>query len=300
MSEVARWSAADFNRFDVVITVGPSQTLARLMNLPGLRAQLMCLDLGFYHQLLAMDEGAFTRPDTGHHPRARASNRVLGYSCQPRRKIEQDLIRTGFDPRSFRWRWFEYVPMGPSYRCDYRASTQPFDVALLGTSGRDYDLIEPEALRGRRVLFLGTVGRDATLERMRTAADLTVVPRVSEDTYARLLALCRCVVVPMHPASQNVLLSVVDALASGAPLVTNWHRGLERLLRSGAPIVATGRPLLPLFSRARLRSKLSGAMGELLSDERRQRRLAADSIAFARARLDIYAVLERVRADQLK
>ena len=41
-------------------------------------------------------------------------------------------------------------------------------------------------------------------------------------------------------------------------------------------------------------------MDELLGDERTQSRLAAEFITFARAHLDIYALLERVLADHLQ
>jgi len=103
----------------------------------------------------------------------------------------------------------------------------------------------------------------------------------------------------MRSSSRNVLLSVVDALASGTPVVTSWHRGIQRLLQSAAPIVSTSRPPLPLFPRLWVRAKLCKAMGELLRDEPSRTSLVARSIAFARARLDIYAVLERMLAEQL-
>ena len=236
MSEMARWSVADFNRFDVVMTVGASQTLARLMELPGLSARLVCLDLGFYHQLLAMDEGVFTRPDADRDPPARARNAVLGYSCQPRRKVAQDLTRAGFDARRFQWRWSDYLPVGLTYRNDCRASAQPFDVALLGTSGRDYDRIDS----GCAPRLAGALPRhDGARPGARADADGDGPHRRVARGRGRLCAAAR--LVPLRPASdapsrQNVLLSVVDALASGRPIVTNWHRGIQRLLRSAAPI----------------------------------------------------------------
>jgi hypothetical protein len=305
MSEVALWSEADFNRFDVVIAVGASQTLARLMAIQGLRARLVCLDLAFYHQLLQVTGGAFyRRENVALVPRATQKHMVVCYSCQPRQKITVDLSSAGFAVRRFAWRWFDYIPLGFSHRRDYRASARPFDVALLGDSGRDYGLLEPATLRGRRVLFLGTIGRAPELERMRATLDLTVVSRLDEDNYARMLALCRCVVLPMRVARRrhglNVVLSVLDALASGTPLVTNWHRGIARLLQSATPIVATRRPPLPLFpSLWNIPGRLSSAIDGLLGDEHERRNVGGRSIDFARARLDIYTLLELVLAEQV-
>jgi hypothetical protein len=315
MREVTGWSVAEVNRFDVVIAVGPSQTLARLMAMPGLRARLVCLDLAFYHQLIDASGGAFTRGErVVTTPMAAQANRVVAYSCQPAHKIADDLRRAGFALDRFAWRWFDYIPAGLAYGRYYRADAPAFDVALTGTSGRDYAALEPEALRGRRLLFLGAVEQAPALLRLRSELDLTVVPRVDEDDYARLLSLCRCVVLPLvvprpppgRPRGSgegtNVFLSVVDALASGTPLVTTPHEGLARLERSRAPLVVIepGGPRSVLLARLlRAPSALSAGVDALLRDDARRRDLAARSVAFAREHLDIYAVLARILFEQV-
>ena len=279
MSEVDRWGEVDFSRFDVVIAVGPSQTLARLMAMPGLLAKLVCLDLSFYHQLIASSEGAFKRSENVPlAPREEQKNRVIGYSCQPEFKVTSDLRNAGFAVERFGWRWFDYIPVGFSYGRYYRADTHAFDVALLGDSGRDYSAIDPIAFRGRRMLFLGTIERAPALERMRAELDLTVVSRVSEDTYARLLALCRCVVLPMQApilhGGWNVLLSVSDSLATGTPLVTTKHAGIARLRKSRAPITVVdpleGRPSL-LSRLLRRRTRVSTGVDKVLRNEAKRR-----------------------------
>ena len=290
IADVAAWTTAEVNRFDVVLAVGPSDALAALMARPGLTARLVCLDLGFYHQLIESTAGAFLDDGPAGPPRAAGPappNGVTCYSCQPQRKVTRDLDRF-FALERFAWRWFNYIPVGFAYGAYYRSDRALFDVALLGSGGRSYADLDPAALRGARCLFLGAPERAPGLARLRAALDVTVVPRVDEATYGRLLAACRCVVLPIAPASANVLLSVVDALASGKALVTPRRDGLARLEREGAPIV--------FYDGA---ADLSATVGDLLRDAARLDDLGARTLAFAQAHMDIYGILETILREQV-
>ena len=314
VDEASRWGPAELDRFDVVLAVGPSQALARMMTMRPLRPRLVCLDLAFYHQLIEASGGVFREGrGVALPPLSEQHNRVVCYSCQPEQKIVRDLERAGFASGLFTWRWFDYIPLGLTYGRYYRASQQIFDVALLGYSSRDYTLLDPSALQGKRLLFLGAIEQAPDVDRLRSQLDITAVSRVNEDTYARLLSLCRCVALPVRSpllppglppsaAGANVFLSVVDALASGTPIVTFLHAGIERLVQSKAPLVVVDRPrtLTAIFTRLRDKSSgLSTTVRALLDDETRRRDLSERAIAFARSHMDIYAVLERILVEQV-
>jgi hypothetical protein len=309
VEELDAWGAPEFNRFDVVIAIGPSQALARLMALSGLRARLVCLDLAFYHQLIESSGGAFLheKAEIGRRERRddRApvpGNRVAGYSCQPERKIDRDLLRAGFPYRAFTWRWFDYIPIGFAYTRYYRSDRTAFDLALLGSSGRKYADLDPASFRGRRVLFLGSAEGAAELARLRAEADVTVVSRVNEDVYARLLSLCRCVVLPGDVRVDNVFLSVLDALASGKPLITSRHLGIARLERAAAPIVFYEGATVGFWRWRRPTTPspdLAAKVDATLRDEGKLRDLGDRALAFAREHLDIYRVLETILREQV-
>ncbi len=296
IAALERWGAEEFNRFDVVLHVGPSDVLARLMVMPGLTARQTMLDLAFYHQLIDAHRDPFYRGEDLVPDKHLQRNRVICYSCQPASKVRRDLA--GFcDLDLLDWRWFSYIPLGFSYYDYYRSDRQPFDVALLGRASRDYGLIDPAQVQGLRFLFVGSMANAPELERLRAEADVTVVPPVDQGTYARLLALCRCtllpVIVPAHeraPGVANVLMSVVDTLASGKPLVTSPHDGLRRLAAEGVPAVFYD-PADPADLARQLRRTLE-APG--LADD-----LGGRALAFARDRMDIYRILETIVTEQI-
>ncbi len=124
-----------------------------------------------------------------------------------------------------------------------------------------------------------------------------MVPPVDQGTYARLLALCRCsllpVIVPAHeraPGVANVLMSVVDTLASGKPLVTSPHDGLRRLMAEGVPAVFYDHAD-PADLARQLRHTLETPG---LADD-----LGGRALAFARDRMDIYRILETIVTEQI-
>jgi hypothetical protein len=291
--DVMTWSAAELNRFDVVLLIGASDVMLRLMALAGLTARLVLLDLGFYHQLLDSYPdwypGIAAKSETRIGNLAEQINRVVVYSCQPEVKVKRDLAGV-CAPGLLEWRWFNYIPIGFSYGTYYRADRRVFDVALLGTDRREYEQIDPGLFRGIRFLFLGAADRAPAIERLQAHLPVTAVSRVDEDTYARLLALCYCVVLP-HRGDyvENVFMSVVDTVAAGIALVTPHHPGIDRLEDQRLPIVFYDTTPEDLFRQ----------VSALLGDERRRCDIEERSIAFAREQLDIYRILGTILAEQV-
>jgi hypothetical protein len=289
VAEVMAWGIAELNRFDVVILIGPSDVMVRLMTLQGLTAKLVLLDLGFYHQLIE-SYPAFLKGANIVADKSRQTNRIIGYSCQPQQKVENDFAAVCALPL-LEWRWFNYIPIGFTYCSYYGSDRRAFDVALLGSSGRDYAQIEPGRFRGVRFLFLGAAEHVPVIQDLRARLDMTVVSRVNEETYARLLALCRCVVVPVYSErSTNAFLSVNDTIATGRALVTPRHVGLDRLERDGLPAV--------FYDHTRP-ADLAAHVTDLLRREERQQAIEARSIAFAKEKLDFYRILETILAEQV-
>jgi glycosyltransferase involved in cell wall biosynthesis len=272
---------AAVDRFDVVIGVGPSDAFIELGARPGLRAKLVLLDLAFYHQLIDSSAGAFLERGYKSERWRPVDRSIVAYSCQPESKVERDLGLI-FPSPHVRWHWFNYIPLGFRYRTYYTSDRHAFDVALLGAAGRDYLTIDPEPLRGRRLLFLGQAEQAPGLDRLRAELDVTCVSRVDEDAYARLLATSRSVLLPLMPKSDNVLLSVVDAMASGVPLIASRRPGFARLGAENAPI---------LFGDDR---ELSAITNDLLSDENRRAEVARRTTAFVRRHMDIHLILETI------
>jgi hypothetical protein len=299
VADVMSWTVAELNRFDVVLAIGPSEALAKLMTTRGLESRLVCLDLGFYHQLIESSQGAFLTGERVLSDRASTrGNATLCYSCQPQSKVADDLRRAGFARDAFTFRWFNYIPIGFAYGTYYQTDTHPFDIALLGTSSRDYAEMDPAFFRGRRILFVGDAERAPGLERLRATLDVEVVSRAEGDDYARLLALSRCVVLPLRRTGKvvdNVFLSVVDVLASGRVLVIPTHEGIARLEREDVPVVFCRGA--SSFWKIRPKSQshdLSSTVAALLHEDDRLRDLGRRALLFARERLDIYVILERI------
>ncbi|MFN8643467.1 MAG: hypothetical protein U0802_18060 [Candidatus Binatia bacterium] len=289
-ADVMRWSAAELNRFDLVVFVGPSAAMARVMTVPGLRARLVLIDMGFYHQLLDVDREGFLSGRDVVALRERQVNAVVAYSCQPEGKVVKDLAGT-FQPALFTWRWFDYIPIGFRYCRYYGRNRTAFDVALLGTNARDYAQIDPRRYRGLRFLFLGRAEGVPEIARLREELGVRVIAPVDQDTYARLLALCRCVLMPIaSPNVRNVFMSVVDTLATGRLLVTSPHEGLARLQRAQVPAVFAER------TPAALHRAIDGA----LSDPARLADLQERALAFAAEHLDIYRLLWTVLDEQVR
>ncbi len=140
-----------------------------------------------------------------------------------------------------------------------------------------------------RFLFLGAAEDAPEIERLRAELDVTVA-RVNEDTYARLLALCRCVVLPYYSRyPNNVFMSVIDTVASGKALVTRRHVGIGRLERDGLPAVFYDRSSTDLFRQ----------VDDLFRHDGRLDDIEARSIAFAKEKLDIYRILWRILEEQV-
>src|SRR5207244_11221273 len=136
---------------------------------------------------------------------------------------------------------------------------------------------------GRRFLFVGGAEDAGGLEQLRAALDVTVVSRVDHATYARLLSLCRCIVVPahVHHHVNNVFLSVPDTIASAKPLMIPRHAGIARLERDQVPAVFYDATPLDLVRKVDDLFRRADAVEEI----------AARSIEFAKEKLDIYRVL---------
>ncbi len=309
--QMQSWSDADFGRFDLVIAIGPSPELARLMSIEGLKAKLVLLDCGFYHQMIEGVPSFLERQDT---PAARAAwawpsggqkNRGALYTCQPFEKVANDLGRH-FALDKLAWRRLRYIPMGFGRRQYYRADKQAFDVALLGTDGRDYSLLVPFFLKGKTFLFLGAIDRAPAIAKLKSQADVTVVSRVDEDEYAKLLAICRCVAMPLFRTTHNVFLSVVDAFAAGVPIVTSSCAGFEELQREAAPIAfhhdrrrpygGDSRASLNVVSAA---LSLARHVREITTDDARRRSMSDQAVRYTKDRLDMYWILERILEEQL-
>jgi len=214
---------------------------------------------------------------------------VVGYSCQPEDKVTKDLAGV-CSLRLLEWRWLNYIPIGFTYCKYYRSDRQVFDVALLGTGGRDYAQLDPRLFRGMRFLFLGAADLVPEIQRLRAELGVTVVSQVDQDTYARLLALCRCVVLPASVHVKNVFMSVVDAVATGRALVTSRHAGLARLERDHVPAVFYDASSADLFRQ--VDALVRREPGRLEDIEAR-------SIAFAKEKLDIYQVLWTILEEQI-
>jgi hypothetical protein len=212
-------------------------------------------------------------------------NRLVGYSCQPEAKAFKDFRGLGcLDLVT--WRWFNYIPIGFRY-CSYvRSDRQPFDIGLLGSAGRDYGQIDVNRFQGKRFLFVGGAESAVGLERLREMLDVTVVSRVDDATYARLLSLCRCIVVPAHVHHQvnNVFLSVPDTIASAKPLMISRHAGIARLERDQVPAVFYDATPLDLVRKFDDLFRRAGTIEEI----------AARSIEFAKEKLDVYRVLTSI------
>jgi hypothetical protein len=293
IADAMAWGAAEINRFDAVILIGPSEVMARIMTLNGVTATLVLFDLGFYHQVLESRPGWYPNADprkvvTRIYDTPSQINRVTVYSCQPEEKVTPNLDGL-FERRLLDWRWFNYIPIGFTYRTYYRSNTHGFDVALLGSNERDYAQIKPDLFRGMRFVFLGSTESAPEIDRLRTQLDVTVVSRVSEDTYAQLLALCRCVAMPASVHVKSVLLSVTDTVATGRPLVTSRHVGLARLERDHVPAVFYDAGPFDLFHQ----------VDELLRDDDRRQDIEDRSIAFAKEKLDIYFALQMILEEQI-
>lgn len=294
IEDLMGWDAAQFNRFDAIVLIGPSDLLLRLMKLTGVRARLILLDLGFYHQVLDANPSWYPGAPPGADQTAlrnlaSQTNRITIYSCQPEAKIRRDL--SGFCALGLlEWRWFNYIPIGFRYRSYFRTERRAFDVALLGTDGRDYSQIDPVLFRGLRFLFLGAVDKAPAIRELQQHVSVTVVSRIDEDSYTRLLAMCRCVVLP-HPGTyvENVLLSVIDTVASGKALVTPHHPGIARLRHDGLPGLFYDTTPADLFRQ----------VSALVGDEIRLRDIEDRSIALAKGKLDIYRVLGSILEEQI-
>lgn len=289
IAEVMTWGVEAYNRFDVVLLIGPSDILARLMTLEGLTARLVLLDLAFYHQLLDQHEERFRKNQCLVSDMAAQRNRIVCYSCQPSVKARKDLGVLCSLPL-IEWHWFNYIPIGFAYSPYYRSDQHPFDVALLGSAKRDYAQIDPDRFRGVRFLFLGSLEGAPVVQRLREKLDITVVSKVDPDVYARLLALCRCVLIPLMPDVTNVLMSVLDTLASGKGLVTPWHAGLSRLTRNALPALLY-QPATP--------DDLARQVNGFVRDTARQQEIEAQSLTFAREQLDIYKILGVILDEQI-
>lgn len=298
---------ADLNRYDVILAIGPSDAFLHLVDRPGLRARLIVLDLAFYHQMFD------SRPNQEGEPFRRLTgrgnpekNRFICYSCQPQRKVQSDLAYV-FDTPAVEWRWFNYIPLGFRYSKYYRSDRQPFDLVILGGNGRDYVDFEPARFAGKKCLFVG--GKERAENLNVGGLDLSFAPKLDTDNYAKMLALCKCAVIPMRryttdptewsPLPDNVLLSVIDALASGIPLVTNRRGGILRLLDDKAPIhVYDESPSWRNWWR-NPPAALAAKVNSLPTNQTRRQQMADQSIAFTKQFLDIYAILERIWREQV-
>jgi hypothetical protein len=297
VADLMTWDAAAVNRHDVVLFVGASDALTRVMALPGVRAKLVLLHIGFYHQLLERRRDAFL---AGEQLADLASqvNRVIAYSSDPLGKVAKDLAGT-CAPALMEWRWLSYIPIGFTYREYFVTETRAFDVALLGSNARDYTHLDADLFRGVRFLYLGASLAAPGLDELSAKADVTVVSGVDHHTYARLLALCRCAIFPMASwAVKNHFLSLVDCVASGKPVVTRRHEGLDRLVEDGLPVrfyeASSDRD-----GRAQTTRSLHAAVTSLLADDGDRQQMEASLIAFAREKMDVYRVLETILRDAI-
>jgi hypothetical protein len=304
-------SADQLREFDLVIAIGPSEAFARLMTLADLRPKLVLLDLGFYHQMMASQPSFLTTRTASadgagwSFGRSLQRNRAAAYTCQPVDKLRADLDGY-FSIYRFEYKTLPYIPIGFGRNEYYRAEHKAFDVGLLGTGGRDHSLLVPYLLKGIRFLFVGAVERADGLARLKSLGDVTVVSGANEDDYAKLVALCRCVAMPLHRTTHNVLLSVVDALASGVPMVASPSAGFDELRRAGAPILFHHDRRHPTAPDCKLSiNPLAAAMSlaldlrKLLSDESLRRDMGERALRFTEEHLDISRVMERILEEQV-
>jgi glycosyltransferase involved in cell wall biosynthesis len=101
-------------------------------------------------------------------------------------------------------------------------------LTLAGTGGhdahppqRDYPLLLRELARGRDVVFAGAVS-DTALPLLHRGAAVFVLPSVKDDCYGRHFAI-----------SELLGLSVLEAMASGTPVVASCLDGLPEVVRDG-------------------------------------------------------------------
>jgi hypothetical protein len=288
MRTIAPGAAVDgIDSYDVVLAIGTSDALTHLIGRPGLRAKLVLLDLAFRHQDIEATGGRVFDNRYRGPAHDQGVNAVVCYSCQPESKVRVEHVQL-HPQRLFTYRWFEYIPIGYRHLQAYRADAPLFDVALLGTDGREYEQLERADLAGLRVVFVGNVERAPAIGRIAAHADLTIASSLTEPVYACVVAASRLVVLPLRTRCENVLLSVVDAFAAGIPVVASRRDGFARLDAAGAPIaLANGGSELVERTRA------------LLDDEPTRLALGARAATFAREHLDIYVILERIVREQM-
>ncbi|WP_448628502.1 glycosyltransferase family 4 protein [Geodermatophilus sp. URMC 64] len=111
--------------------------------------------------------------------------------------------------------------------------------------GRDYPRLLRELARGRDVAFPGPVAEDA-LPALHRSAAVFVLPTVREDCYGRHFAI-----------SELLGLSVLEAMASGTPVVASRLDGLPEVVRDGE----TGFLVTP-GDVAELRERLAQLLGD--------------------------------------
>jgi hypothetical protein len=87
-------------------------------------------------------------------------------------------------------------------------------------------------------------------------------------------------------------------VASGKPVVTRRHEGLDRLVEDGLPVrfyeASSDRD-----GRAQTTRSLHAAVTSLLADDGDRQQMEASLIAFAREKMDVYRVLETILRDAI-
>ena len=140
-----------------------------------------------------------------------------------------------------------------------RALPDSARLTVAGTGGhdarlpeRDYPVLLRELARGRDVSFPGAVS-DADLPDLHRGAAVFVLPTVKEDCYGRTFAI-----------SELLGLSVLEAMASGTPVIASRLDGLPEVVRDGE----TGFLVTPGDV-----DELRGRLGQLLADRALAERL---------------------------